>query len=167
MTVRIYELTRRFPAEEKFGITSQMRRASSSIPANIAEGQARRSTGEFLQSLGIARGSLAELENLPDLIRKAGSDAGQGLSDLVERLRRDKQNAQRADALTIHSPLTTNHWLLVTVNGVDVFPPQHWRGAQRRAGGYRLLVHRHRLQPGELLRPPRLLFWAQATPISR
>ena len=62
LTVRIYALTRRFPAEERYGITSQMRRAAYSIPANIAEGQARRTTGEFLQSLGVARGSLAELE---------------------------------------------------------------------------------------------------------
>ena len=62
LTVQTYELTRRFPVEERFGITSQMRRAVSSIPANIAEGQARRTTGEFLQSLGVARGSLAELE---------------------------------------------------------------------------------------------------------
>ena len=62
LTVKIYRLTRQFPAEERYGITSQMRRAAASIPANIAEGQARRSTGEFLQSLGVARGSLAELE---------------------------------------------------------------------------------------------------------
>ena len=55
-------MTKRFPAEEKFGLTAQMRRAASSIAANIAEGQARRTTGEFLQALGIARGSLAELE---------------------------------------------------------------------------------------------------------
>src|SRR3970040_2427803 len=62
LAVRTYGITRNYPAEERFGITSQMRRAATSIPANIAEGQARRSTGEFLQSLGIARGSLAELE---------------------------------------------------------------------------------------------------------
>ena len=59
---KIYAITQKYPAEEKFGITSQMRRAATSIPTNIAEGQARRNTGEFLQSLGIARGSLAELE---------------------------------------------------------------------------------------------------------
>ena len=62
LTVKIYKLTRNFPAEERYGLTSQMRRAASSIAANIAEGQARRTTGEFLQALGVARGSLAELE---------------------------------------------------------------------------------------------------------
>ena len=61
--------------------------------------------------------------DLPDLIRKAGHDIEQGFSELVKRLRRDQQNAKRADALAIHSPLTTNHYAQATVNGVDVFHP--------------------------------------------
>lgn len=60
----IYSSTRSFPREEIYGITSQIRRAGVSIPVNIAEGQARNSRGEFRQFLGIAQGSLAELETL-------------------------------------------------------------------------------------------------------
>jgi four helix bundle protein len=56
-----YLLTRTFPTEEKFGLTSQMRRASVSIPSNIAEGQARHTTGEFIQFISHAEGSVAEL----------------------------------------------------------------------------------------------------------
>jgi len=51
-----------FPKEERFGLISQMRRAAVSIPSNIAEGQARHSTGEFVQFISHAEGSLAELE---------------------------------------------------------------------------------------------------------
>src|SRR5712671_279009 len=58
---KIYELTRRFPAEEKFGLVSQMRRAAVSIPSNIAEGQARHTPGEFIQFISHAEGSTAEL----------------------------------------------------------------------------------------------------------
>ena len=58
----IYELTRAFPAEEKFGLISQMRRAAVSIPSNIAEGQARHTTGEFVQFVSHAEGSVAELD---------------------------------------------------------------------------------------------------------
>src|SRR5438045_7445941 len=57
----IYTLTARFPAEEKFGLISQMRRAAVSIPSNIAEGQARHTTGEFIQFISHAEGSIAEL----------------------------------------------------------------------------------------------------------
>jgi four helix bundle protein len=58
----VYRLTVRFPREEKFGLTSQIRRAAVSVPSNVAEGQARQSTKEFLQFLSHAEGSLAELE---------------------------------------------------------------------------------------------------------
>ena len=57
----IYVVTARFPAEEKFGLVSQMRRAAVSIPSNIAEGQARHTTGEFIQFISHAEGSVAEL----------------------------------------------------------------------------------------------------------
>src|SRR5712691_8215112 len=57
-----YLLTGGFPREEMFGLTSQIRRAASSIPADIAEGHGRENTGSFIQSLRIAQGSLKELE---------------------------------------------------------------------------------------------------------
>ena len=59
---RIYELTSSFPHDEKFGLTSQMRRSAVSVPSNIAEGQARKSTREFIQFISNAEGSLAELD---------------------------------------------------------------------------------------------------------
>src|SRR5947209_16566210 len=58
----VYKLTMSFPAEEKFGLVSQMRRAAVSIPSNIAEGQARRTTPEFIQFVTHAQGSTAELD---------------------------------------------------------------------------------------------------------
>jgi four helix bundle protein len=58
----IYRMTKAFPADERFGLVSQMRRAAVSIPSNIAEGQARKTTGEFVQFLSQAEGSLAELD---------------------------------------------------------------------------------------------------------
>lgn len=57
-----YRLTARFPRQEKFGLIAQMRRAAVSIPSNIAEGQARHTTGEFVQFISHAEGSTAELE---------------------------------------------------------------------------------------------------------
>src|SRR5271167_3548217 len=71
------QVTRRFPREELFGLTSQIRRAAASIPANIAEGQGREHTKEFLHHLSVSRGSLMELEThlllslRVDLLKKA------------------------------------------------------------------------------------------------
>ncbi|MCO8123311.1 four helix bundle protein [Stieleria sp. TO1_6] len=62
LSVECYRVTKSFPKDELFGMTSQIRRAAASIPANIAEGQGRQGTKEFLNFLGIARGSLMEVE---------------------------------------------------------------------------------------------------------
>jgi four helix bundle protein len=58
----VYRLTQSFPSAEKFGLIAQMRRAAVFIPSNIAEGQARHTTGEFVQFISQAEGSLAELD---------------------------------------------------------------------------------------------------------
>ncbi len=68
----IYELTKEFPSEEKFGLTSQMRRCSVSIASNIAEGAGRNTNGEFRQFLGIAQGSTFELETQTLLSQRMG-----------------------------------------------------------------------------------------------
>jgi four helix bundle protein len=62
LSVRCYQLTKRFPREEAFGLTSQIRRAAVSIAANIAEGHGRDGTAHFVQFLRVAQGSLKELE---------------------------------------------------------------------------------------------------------
>ena len=60
--VEVYEATELFPKEEKFGLTSQIRRAAVSVPANIAEGAARQSSKEFSHFLSNSQGSASELE---------------------------------------------------------------------------------------------------------
>ena len=72
LTVAIYHLTQKFPREELYGLTSQIRRSAVSIPSNIAEGQGRDSQGEFNRFLNIARGSNSELQTQLEIARALG-----------------------------------------------------------------------------------------------
>jgi four helix bundle protein len=79
-----YRLTRDFPREEMFGLTSQLRRASASIAANIAEGHGREMTGSFVQSLRIAQGSLKECETHLLLASRVGIVAEERTKPLLD-----------------------------------------------------------------------------------
>ena len=85
----VYTMTRAFPKEELFGLTSQMRRSAISIPSNIAEGSARAGRRELAQFLNIAKGSLSELETQSFIAAELGYlDTQHEVFQLLERVAR-------------------------------------------------------------------------------
>lgn len=96
LAVMVYRSTSRFPREEVYGLTAQIRRSAASIPSNIAEGAGRNSSREFLHFLGISAGSLAEVETQLELaarleyvkIDPAMAQQAQKVGMLLEGLRR-------------------------------------------------------------------------------
>ncbi len=91
MAKESYRLTKAFPMDELFGMTSQIRRASASIPANIAEGHGRETTGDFIRFLRISQGSLKELEThliLSSEVEICRPEATRPLLELADRLGR-------------------------------------------------------------------------------
>lgn len=82
----VYQETRKFPKEEIYGLTSQMRRAAVSIPSNIVEGCARDTQAEYLRFLDIAFGSLRELHYQFDLARRLGFMAEQNTQNIENKI---------------------------------------------------------------------------------
>ena len=85
LVVEIYRLCERIPAVERYGLISQMQRAAVSLPSNIAEGQARKSSGAFLNHPSIASGSLAELETQLILTHRLGFCPEASCQDLLSK----------------------------------------------------------------------------------
>lgn len=83
----VYKVTQTFVKEELYGLTSQLRRAAVSVPANIAEGWGRGMTGEYIQFLRIARGSLLEVETLMTISHNLEYVNTQELKSILERIR--------------------------------------------------------------------------------
>jgi four helix bundle protein len=92
LVTNVYALTRVFPRAEVYGLTSQMRRAAVSIPSNISEGAARKTSREYLQFLYTARGSVSELDTQLEIasrlgyLKKTDLDCAQSQLDRVSRL---------------------------------------------------------------------------------
>jgi len=82
----VYRATTAFPKTEEYGLSSQMRRATVSIPSNIAEGAARKGNKEFRQFLNIAQGSISELDTQLELARMLGYMDGNRHADLTAKL---------------------------------------------------------------------------------
>jgi len=85
LVLKVYELTKVFPKEERYALTDQIKRAAVSIPSNIAEGASRNTTKEFIQFLYIARGSASELETQIIIAKKLGymNDEESLISDIT------------------------------------------------------------------------------------
>jgi four helix bundle protein len=107
----IYLLTKNLPSDEKFGLVSQMRRAAVSVPSNIAEGQARHTTGEFIQFISHAEGSVAELDTqltLCEQLKLLSSTECQSAASLLDELRRMLNSLRRKLSLSKQQPPTSH-----------------------------------------------------------
>ena len=85
LVIACYDLTQSFPDRERYGLAAQLQRAAVSVPANIAEGQARQHAKEFLQYLAIAKGSLAELETHIQIAERLGYVDGIAVQEILSR----------------------------------------------------------------------------------
>jgi four helix bundle protein len=106
LTVCVYQLTRSFPRDEVYGLVPQMRRAAVSVASNIAEGRGRLNVGEFRQFLGLAQGSLYELQTQLLVARKLGMGSEDTLN-AVESLSNEVSKMLAAFIQKLNSKGTT------------------------------------------------------------
>ncbi len=85
LVVLCYQITKKFPKSETYGLVSQLQRAAVSVPANIAEGRARQYKKEFLQHISIAYGSLAELETNIQIAKRLHYIDADKLKQMLEK----------------------------------------------------------------------------------
>jgi len=108
----VYEITETFPKDERFGLTAQLQRCAVSIPSNIAEGHGRDHLGEYIHHLGIANGSLMELETQVliaarrSYVLESDADRALALSRIVGRLLAGLVRALKALISRHHTPGT-------------------------------------------------------------
>ena len=125
----VYEVTKGFPADERFGLTTQMRRAAVSIASNIAEGAARHSDKEFVRFLHIASGSASELDTQLEIAELAGIARREDIAPLC---------STRAD---IENDLRTHPF------HPEIANPFHLTRSGTPLEGHLSLVTDHRLPP--------------------
>jgi four helix bundle protein len=91
LVIEIYRTTRSLPKDELYGLTSQLRHAAVSIPSNLAEGYGRNSRKDFQRFIGMALGSLLEMETQLEIAHQLGYISGAALSDIFSKSRRVAQ----------------------------------------------------------------------------
>ncbi len=112
LAAEVHLLSKVFPKEELYGLASQVRRAAISVPSNIAEGQARQSTAEFLNFLSIAQGSLAEVETQIALAQRfhyVTAEATAKVGSLAVEISKMLFSLRAKLTAKKNWPLTTNH----------------------------------------------------------
>ena len=131
LVLSIYEVTRKFPDEEKFGLVSQMRRAAVSVPANIAEGCGRRSTTDYLRFMTIANGSAYELAYLCDLSGRLRFISAASAANLEDRC----QHVAASLTVLIESLESSP-----TPDRTEVPAKRHSRGTARQSRSFEIAI---------------------------
>jgi four helix bundle protein len=91
LVLDVYGVTRRFPKEELYGLTSQLRRAAVSVPSNLAEGYGRNSRKDFQRFVGLALGSLLEVETQLEIANRLAYISDEAPADILRKTRRVAQ----------------------------------------------------------------------------